>query len=75
MMISNIYPHLLSQRQQCTKISWCENFMEAHSFLRFSDDPPDTQQKLRISTKFLHQEIRWNCVILCSEDLVPFEEG
>ena len=39
-------------------ISWCENFVEAHSFRRVSGDSPETLQKLYFSTKFSHQESR-----------------
>ena len=47
-------------------ISWCEKFMERHSFRIISGDSPKTMRKLCLSTKFPHQEIRWNYGILCS---------
>ena len=43
-----------------SSISWCENFVERHSFRTISGDSPKTMQKLCLPTKFLHQEIRWN---------------
>ena len=46
-------------------ISWCGNFVEMHIFYRVSGEFPETMRKLCVSTKFRHQEIRWNCVILC----------
>ena len=41
----------------------CGNFVKRHSFLNVSGD----LQKLCISTKFQHQEIRWNYGILRSD--------
>ena len=51
-------------------ISWCGNFMERHSFRIVSGDSPETMRKLCLSTKFPHQEIRWNYGILRSVELV-----
>ena len=39
-------------------IFWCGNFVERHSFRRVSGDSPEPLQKLCLSTKFTHQEIR-----------------
>ena len=39
-------------------ISWCRNFVERHSFRRVSSYLPKSLQKLCLSTKFPHQEIR-----------------
>ena len=47
-------------------IYWCGNFVERHSFHRVSSKSPETLQKLCLSTKFLHQKIRWNLDILRS---------
>ena len=54
--------------EQNTKIlsnflAW--NFLKKHSFRRVSDGSPKTLRKLLHSTKFQHQEIRWNFGILC----------
>ena len=38
--------------------------MERHSFRIVSGDSPKTLQKLCLSIKFIHQEIRWNYGIL-----------
>ena len=48
-------------------ISWCENFVKRNSFCMVSGDSPETMRKLFLSTKFPHQEIRWNYGIFCSE--------
>ena len=45
-------------------ISWSGNFVERHSFRRVSGKSPETLRKLCFSTKFPHQEIRWNYGIL-----------
>ena len=50
-MVYNVIFHL---------ISWCENFVETHSYRIVSEDSPETMRKLCLSTKFSHQEIRWN---------------
>ena len=34
--------------------SWCENFVERHSFRKVPGDSPETMQKLCLSTKFPH---------------------
>ena len=47
-------------------ISWCGNFVERNSFRIVSGDSPETMWKLCLSTKFSHQEIRWNYGILRS---------
>ena len=47
-------------------ISWCINFEERHSFRIVSGDSPEAMRKLRLSSKFPHQEIRWNFGILRS---------
>ena len=46
------------------------NFMEIHSFRRFSGDLAETLWKLRVSTKYPHQEIQRNNEILCSVRIV-----
>ena len=38
-----------------------------HSFRIVSDESPETMRKLWISTKFPHQEIRWNYGIIGSD--------
>ena len=38
--------------------SWCGNFVEMHSFRIFSFVLPETIQKLCLSAKFPHQEVR-----------------
>ena len=40
--------------------SWCGNYVKRHSFCIVSGDWSETTQKLCLSTKFSHQEIRWN---------------
>ena len=47
-------------------IFWCGNFVERHSFLIVPGDWPETMRKLCLSTKFSHQEIRWNQGIFLS---------
>ena len=47
-------------------ISWCEYFVEKHSFRIASANSPETMRKLRLSKKLPHQEIRWNCGIFRS---------
>ena len=49
-----------------TLTSWCGNFLERHVFCIVSGDSPETMQKLCLSTKFPHQEIRWNYGIFCN---------
>ena len=44
----------------------CLNFVERHSFRRVSGKSPETMRELCLSTKFPHQEIRWNYGILQS---------
>ena len=44
--------------------------MEIHSFRRFSGDLAETLWKLRVSTKYPHQEIQRNNEILCSVRIV-----
>ena len=39
-------------------ISWCEIFVEKHSFHIILGDSPETMQKLWLYTKFPNQEIR-----------------
>ena len=46
--------------------SFCRNIGENHSFHKVSGELPETLRKLRLSTKFPHQEIRWNFCSLCS---------
>ena len=41
-------------------ISWCGNFVERRSFRIVSGESHKTMGKLCLSTKFPHQEIRWN---------------
>ena len=41
------------------QISWCENFVERHSFHRVSGKSPKTLCILCLSIKCLHQEIKW----------------
>ena len=41
-------------------ISWCSNFVERHSFRIVSGKLPETMWELCLSTKFPHQEFRWN---------------
>ena len=46
-------------------ISWCGNFVKRHSFrIVFGES------KLCLSTKFPHQEIRWNCGVLRSDHFI-----
>ena len=47
-------------------ISWCRNFVERHIFRIASGDSYKTMPKISLSTKFPHQEIRWNYGILRS---------
>ena len=47
-------------------ISWCGSFVERHSFHIVSSNLPETMWKLCLSTKFPHQEIKWNYGILHS---------
>ena len=51
-----------------TLISWCGNFVEKQSF-RMISDSPKIMSKLCLSTKFPHQDIRWNYGIFRSEGL------
>ena len=53
-------------------ISWCENFVETHSFCRVSDETSETLKKQCISTKFPHQGIGWNFGIFCSGTFQTF---
>ena len=48
-------------------ISTCGNFVERHSFRIVSGESPETLRKLCLSTKFQHQEIRWNYGIFCGD--------
>ena len=48
-------------------ICWCGNFVERCSFRLVSGDLPETLRKLCLSTKFSHQEIRWNYGIFRSD--------
>ena len=41
-------------------ISWCGNFVERQSFHIASGESLETMRKLYLSTKFPHQDIRWN---------------
>ena len=45
-------------------IYWFGNFVERHSFGTVLGESPETLRKLCLSTKFPHQEIRWNFRIL-----------
>ena len=54
-------------------ISWCGSFLERHSFRIVSGESPKTMWKLCLSTKFPHQEIRWNYGILRSVDYFNFK--
>ena len=47
-------------------ISGCESFVGRYSFRIVSGKSPKTMQKIRLSTKFSHQKIRWNYGIFCS---------
>ena len=49
-------------------ISWCGNFVERHIFCIVSGEFPKTMRKLCLSTKFSHQEIRWNNGVLRSDN-------
>ena len=53
-------------------IPWFGNFVVKHSFRIVSGESPETMRKLCLSTKFSHQEIRWNNDILRS---VLFHDG
>ena len=53
----------LSKISKFNLISWCGNFVEMHNFCRASGNLPETLQKLCISTKFPHQEIRIEIVV------------
>ena len=50
-------------------ISWCGIFVERLNFRRDSAESPKTLKTLCFSTKFPHQEIRWNFGILRSTTL------
>ena len=50
-------------------ISWRGNFEERHSFGIVLEESPETMQKLCLSSKFPHQDIRWNFGILHSVGL------
>ena len=39
-------------------ISWCENFVERHSFRIVSGEMPETMRKLCLSAKLTHQQVR-----------------
>ena len=45
---------------------WFGNFVESHSFRIVSGNSTETMRKVCLSTKFPHQEIRWNYGIFCS---------
>ena len=47
-------------------MSWCESFLERHNFRVVLGESPETMRKLCLSTKFPHQEIRWNYSIFRS---------
>ena len=47
-------------------ISWSGNFVEKDIFHRVLGDSSETPQKLYLTPKFSHQEIRWNLDILRS---------
>ena len=49
-------------------IFWCGNFVKTIGFRRVSGNSPKILRKVCVSTKFLHQEIRWNYGILYSAD-------
>ena len=57
--------NIINAVQKYHLISWCGN-LDRHSFRRVSGDSPETVQKLYLSTKFPHQEIRWNYGVLHS---------
>ena len=57
------------------RISWCGNFLGKHSYCRASGEPPETLRKLCFSTKFLHQEIRWNYGILHSQVTFKYQSS
>ena len=71
--ISSILQHLLCKIPQFYLISCCGNFVERCSFRRASGKSSKTLQKLRLSKKFLLEEIRWNCGIL-HRDYRVFQE-
>ena len=48
--------------------------MESHSHI-VSSDPPETVRKLCLSTKFPHQEIRWNYSIFCGVSLLTIRQN
>ena len=45
----------------------CGNFAERYSFRRVSGESPETMQKLCLSAKCPHQEVRWNYGIFHSD--------
>ena len=50
-------------------ISWCGKFVETHSLQRVFGNSSETLQKLCVSTKFPHQQIRSDYSTLCSVNL------
>ena len=69
--ITSAIPPFSDANFQINVISWCGNFVERHSFCIVSGESPETMRKLCLSTKFSHQEIRWNYDILRSVILAP----
>ena len=66
-MLKNNSPRIVLRKiPKFHLISWCENFVKRHSFSIVSSDSPETMRKRCLSTKFSHQEIRWNYGILRS---------
>ena len=62
LVLKNFLPTL----QKNTVISWCGNIVERCSFRIVSGESDKTMGKMCLSTKFPHQEIRWNCSIFDS---------
>ena len=67
-LMAQFLTHCVKYRN-LTLISWCGNFVERHLFRRVSGKSTETLRKLRLSTKFPHQEIRWNFGIACIDPL------
>ena len=59
-----LYKYHCVKRSIYYLISWMGDFVERYGFRIVSGESPKTMQKLCLSKKFSHQEIRWNYGIL-----------
>ena len=58
--INTDYKYILHTYIHTYLISWCRNLAERHNLRIVLGDSPETMRKVSVSSKFQHQEIRWN---------------